>query len=85
MSCPCSGPPEPGLNGLSQNGHQNSTKKDQQEREKNDSCGGKGIKSARFWVVWGRAALGKGGPGEGRPWVSLERGSGGSPVGLRRV
>ena len=57
-------------------------KKTPRENRKNENCGGRGKKKAKFWGVrrkgvQERAVLGKGGPGEGRSWGRAVRGDGG--------
>ena len=68
----------------------------QRESERTNFPAREGKERAKFWGgpgeglsggggSWGRAALGKGNPGEGRPWVSLGGGEGGvsgAPGGL---
>ena len=59
------------------NHHQNSMRRPPERQEKNEFSGGRGKKKERkFGRSWG-----KGGPGEGRSWVSL--GGGVSGVSLR--
>ena len=47
--------------------HQNSTRRPPEREEKNEFCGGRGEKRAKFWAVPGKGGPGKGGPGKGGP------------------
>ena len=53
----------PGL----QKHHQYSTRRPPEREKKNEFCGGRGKKRAKFWAVQGKGGPGKGGPGKGGP------------------
>ena len=60
--------------------HQNSTRRHPEREEKNEFCGGRGKKRAKFWVVQG-----KGGPGEGRSRGRAVQGKGGPNQTLKHT